>query len=212
MNRILVDDRFKTSVLEEVLAPIQASPAPTVVRSNLIRLDALIRLRIAQEATGSKKPEEADAAAAVAEDRLNSYLALNPADSFLWLMLYSIENMRNGFDARMVGFLDQSYKSGPLEGWIALRRNRLALAAYPALNETIRDTVISEFAGLVASDFTEGAALNLVGIGWGQRDRLLTSLQRVDIVAREALAKRLLREGVTVNVPGVQIDERLWRQ
>lgn len=210
--RILADDRFKPGTLSDVLASMQAHRQPLVRRSDVARSDALIRLRIAGEATARKNSEQADSFAAVADASLKSSLTLNPADSFLWLMLYSLEMMRNGFDVGTAGFLDQSYARGPLEGWIALRRNSLALAAFPGLSESIRNKVVSEFAGLVGSDFTEVAALNLMGSGWAQSERLLAGLVNVDLIPREAFVKRLSREGLKITLPGVEVDERLWRQ
>lgn len=210
--RILADDRFKLGTLSDVLASMRASPEPIIQRSDVPRAEALVRVRIAEEAVSRKDPDQADSDSTAADERLKSTLTLNPADSFLWLMLYSVEVTRKGFDDTTVSFLDRSYASGPLEGWIALRRNRLALAAFASLSNVMQAKVVAEFAGLVDSDFIEDAAFNLRGVGWHQADRLLAALANVDIIPREAFAKRLLLEGIKVNVPGVEIDERLWHQ
>ncbi|MCK1521654.1 MULTISPECIES: hypothetical protein [unclassified Bradyrhizobium] len=206
--RILADDRFKSATLSEVLASILASPKPIVERSDLPRAEALVRLRIAEEAIGRKDPDQADRDVTAADERLRLVLAFNPTDSFSWLMLYSGEVLRNGFEDSTVAFLEQSYASGPLEGWIALRRNRLALAAFGSLSESMQARVVAEFASLVNSDFVQDAALILMGIGWLQKERLLASLSNVDAVPREAFAKGVRREGLIVSVPGVSLDER----
>ncbi|SFP81299.1 hypothetical protein SAMN05216330_110207 [Bradyrhizobium sp. Ghvi] len=209
--RILADDRFKSATLSDLLELMLASPEPIVQRSDLPRAETLVRVRIAEEAIRRQDPAQADRDAAAANERLKFTLALNPADSFLWLMLYSLEITRSGFDNRTAGFLDQSYASGPLEGWISLRRNSLALAAFHNLSEASQAAVVSEFAAMVDSDFTEAAARNLMDVGWEQRDRLLGSLANVELIPREAFAKKLSREGLKVSVPGVYLDERLWR-
>jgi hypothetical protein len=212
MNRILVEERFKTGALGTVLTDlVQAKRTANPSLPDLARAEALVRLRLAEEATRRKSPEEADSEATMAEQNLRGSLTLNPADSFLWLMLYSTQTTRKGFDPETVGYLDQSYATAPLDAWIALRRNRLALAIFPLMSEVLRERVVSEFTGLVDSGFTEDAAINLTGVGWEQRDRLLTSLASVNVIPREALAKRLARDGVKASVPGVEIDERLWR-
>ncbi|MGY4344977.1 hypothetical protein ACVWXM_001441 [Bradyrhizobium sp. GM7.3] len=180
-------------------------------RSDMTRADALIRLRVAEESVARKSSEEADRDVAAAGYALESSLLLNPADSFLWLMSYSQEIKRRGFDERTVGFLKQSYATGPLEGWIALRRNRVALAAFTGLAEAMQAQVVAEFAAMVDSEFVEDAALNMMGVGWPQRDRLLACLVDVDLIPREAFAKKLSREGLKVSVPGVELDDRLWR-
>lgn len=211
MARILADDRFKADTLSDALVTMQTSPERLVARSDWARAEALIRLRIAEEALGRKSPEEADREAAASDNKLKSSLAYNPADSFLWLMLYSLEIARDGFDTGSVGLLSQSYDTGPLEGWICLRRNSLALAAFASLSAGTQAVVVSEFAAMVDSDFTEAASRNLMGIGWEQKDRLLTSLANVELISREAFAKKLSQEGLKISVPGVDLDERLWR-
>src|SRR5581483_10514237 len=138
-------------------------------------------------------------------------LSLSPTDPFLWLMLYSLEATRNGFDIKSLRLLDESYATGPREGWVALRRNKLSLSVFPMVSDGLQTEIVSEFAGMVDSDFTEAAALNLTGNGWAQRDRLLAGLADANIIAREAFAKKLARDGVSVIVPGVELDERLWR-
>ncbi|MEY9986006.1 hypothetical protein ABH995_005343 [Bradyrhizobium yuanmingense] len=209
--RIIVDDRFKSGALSQVLLPTMAGSEAVVRRSDLTRAEAVIRLRIAEESVARKSSEEADRDASAAGYALKSSLMFNPADSFLWLMMYSQEIKRSGFDARTVGFLSQSYATGPLEGWITLRRNRLALAAFAGLAETMQAEVVAEFVAMVNSEFVEDGALNLMGVGWPHRDRLLASLVDVDLIPREAFAKKLSREGLKVSVPGVELDDRLWR-
>ncbi|WP_439405852.1 hypothetical protein ACNJX9_31425 [Bradyrhizobium sp. DASA03076] len=209
--RILVDDRFKSRTLSDLLTSMKASSEPVVQRSDLPRAEALVRLLIAEEPIERKGPDQVDRDVAAADERLKFALALNPADSFLWLMLYSVA-ARNGLDYASIRFLHQSYGSARLEGWIALRRNRLALAIFPMLSEAMRQNVVSEFAALVDSNFIDVAAANLAGVGWPQREVLLRGLTQVDVISREALAKRLARDGLMANVPGVDVDERLWRQ
>ncbi|WP_143278735.1 hypothetical protein [Bradyrhizobium sp. Y36] len=194
-----------------MLASIHFVPEPRPKSARLARAEALIWLRIAERELERNGPEQMDRDEATARDKVISSLALNPTDSCLWLMLYSIEVLRNGFDPRAVGFLTQSYATGPLEGWVALRRNSVALAAFESLSEVMQTSVVSEFAGLVDSDFTDAAALNLIGVGWEWRGRLLSGLVNVDLIPREAFAKRVARDGVTISVPGIQLDERWWR-
>lgn len=208
---IIADDRFKVGELNRILASMLASPNPCVTRSDLVHSEALIRVRIEEESRRHGGKDESDNDAAAAYGRLKSSLALSPMDSFLWLMLYSIDIARNGFDEGTISILNESYVTGPLEGWIALRRNKLALAAFPALPAAMQAKVVSEFAALVDGDFTDVAMLNLAGVGWPQADRLLAGVANVSMIPREAFAKRLRQEGLKVRVPGVELDERLWR-
>ncbi|WP_354140089.1 hypothetical protein [Bradyrhizobium sp. LB11.1] len=210
--RILVGEQFKPGTLDPIASRIDASSQLARWYPDLVRARALIALRSAEEALQARSLGDPDRKLAAAEDKLKSSLMLAPADAFLWLMLYWVKNERYGFDAGNVRYLEQSYAAGPNEGWIALRRNRLALAIFPLLSEELQRKVVSEFAGMVESEFTDDAARNLTGVGWPQKDRLLASLGRVNMVAREAFAKKLAYDGVKAHVPGVNLPERMWRQ
>ncbi|MBP0110355.1 hypothetical protein [Bradyrhizobium vignae] len=208
---ILIDDRFKRGILEDALARIEAYPEQPVVHPDVVRTEALVYLRVAEEATKRNGFDVVARNVQLVDQKVRTALVLNPADSFLWLMRYSAENERSGFDVRHLGYLDQSYAAGPREGWIALRRNRLAVAIFSILSETMRQRAASEFAELVAAGFIAEAALNLMSVGSEYRSLLLTSLEPVDVISREAFARYLLREGAKANVPGIELDERLWR-
>ncbi|MGV7217064.1 hypothetical protein [Bradyrhizobium sp. UFLA05-112] len=209
--RIIADERFKPGVLAGVLERMKADPRPLMLQPEFSQGEALVMLRSAEEAMQRKSSGEADREVEAAERKVRATLARTPSDSFLWLMLYSIATTRNGFDANNIIYLEQSYASGPNEGWIALRRNRVALAIFSGLNETSRAIVVSEFAELVDSELIEDAAANLMGVGWAHRQRLLASLERVDIANRRSLAKRLSIEGLKPTILGIETDERPWR-
>lgn len=209
-GRILANDRFSSQMLNDVLTAKRT--APLLERSDLARADALIRSEIAEQGLARENSQDAGTSAVAALHNVKSALALNPSDSILWLMAYSISVTRNGFDGQQVALLNMSYSTAPIDGWIALRRNALALAVFSALEAVDQSKVVSEFVALVDSDFIDVAERNLVSVGWSIRERLVPSLERADIVSREALAKKLRREGVLVSVPGVELDERLWRQ
>jgi hypothetical protein len=208
---IIADKRFKPDVLDGVRAQFAAQPQAPFEQPVLLRAKALVSLRAAEEEMDRQGPAASDRAMDAADMAVKAALTVNPKDSFLWLMLYSLQTTRNGFDPANIALLDQSYATGPREGWIALRRNGLALAVLPASSSSIQDNVIAEFDGMVDSGLIEDAAINLTSIGWVHRERLLASLIQVNLLAREALAKRLVRDGVKVAVPGVHLDERLWR-
>lgn len=208
---IIADDRFKPGALANVLAGLEDKPAAVLSQPQLTQAKALIRVRIAEEAIGRKSSAEADRSVASAFERVMTALMAMPGNSFLWLMLYSVETARNGFDPRYIRYLDRSYATGPREGWISLKRNRLALAVFPMLSEIARGSVISEFTEMVDADLIEDAAANLTGVGWQSREQLLTALISADITSRQRLYRRLATDGIKVIIPGLPIDERQWR-
>ncbi|RXG85177.1 hypothetical protein EAS61_36970 [Bradyrhizobium zhanjiangense] len=210
-TRIIVDDRFKPGALARVLAALESQPAAAGDQPEFLRSRALLKLRMAEEAMTRNSSEEADRSVSLALQDLKSALSTRPGDSFLWLLLYSIETTRGGFDPKYLRYLDQSYATGPHEGWVSLRRNRLALSAFPKLSEAVQSAVISEFEEMVDADFIEDAALNLIGTGWQHREQLLAALGSADIASRQSLHKRLAADGIKLNMPGIAFDERPWR-
>lgn len=207
---IVADDRFRPGALANVLSGIEDGGALVVSQPQLVRADALVRLRLAEDAMAHRSSEEADRAVAAAERRVESALAVSPGDSFLWLMLYSVRTTQNGFDPRNTRYLSQSYLAGPYEGWIALRRNQSALAIFPILPSFVAKLVAAEFALIVDANFIEEAATVLKGVGWAHRDQLTSGLDGVEIAYRKALVRKLSREGIKISIPGVEMDDRPW--
>ncbi|MGY3412389.1 hypothetical protein ACVWZV_008502 [Bradyrhizobium sp. GM5.1] len=210
-ERILAGDRFKKGVLAASAARIESNRNP-IARTKQASAEALISLSLAEEARQSEGSAEADRKFVEAAAALRSLLALNATDSFLWMLLYSVEYQRYGFNSSDLSYLVRSYTLGPNEGWIALRRNRLALAVLSLLDETTQHLVTSEFAEMVQSDLIEDAAENLMGVGWPHRDRLIASLAEVSTSSKKDLSGRLLARGVKLVIPNVTFEERPWQQ
>lgn len=208
---IMADGRFRPGILADMLVRMKAQQQPAILQPELRYALALVTLQAAENAMQRKSPDEADREMQAAEGALRSALEVKPTDSYLWLMLYSVVTRRNGFDPENIRYLDRSYASGPNEGWVGLRRNQLSLAIFSMLSKSVQQEVVSEFAALINSGFVEEAAINLTGVGWVERERLLENLKQVDIVSREIFAKRLARDGAKVRIPGVELDERFWR-
>lgn len=209
--RIIADERFKRGILPGTLARMETVKRPSMLQAEFSKAEALLMLRAAEETVQRQVWEESDRGIEAAGEKIRTALSINPGDSFLWLMLYSVETARNGFGSENIKLLDRSYAVGPLEGWIAIRRNRLALAIFPMLRDNVQRAAVSEFAELVDSDFIEEAASNLTGVGWSIRERLLSELVEVDITSRQALAKLLSSNGIKLAIPGIKTDERPWR-
>lgn len=208
--RIVADARFKPGVLGAMLAQLQTKSQPPIVQPEFSQAEALVTLRTAEEALQQKSSEQADREAQAAEDKVKATLSTNPTDSFLWIMLYSVKTARNGFDPKYISYLDQSYAAGPNEGWVALRRNQIALATFPRLPEHVQNAVIAEFAAMVDSDFIAAAAVNLTGVGWTYKEHLLAGLAQVDLASKQAFRKHLSNDGIKVHVPGLEVDDRPW--
>ncbi|MCS3765059.1 hypothetical protein [Bradyrhizobium centrosematis] len=190
---------------------MKSAARPAIVQPELISAGALVASSAFEENMlrnnfGAINDDLDDAYTSV-----KGALTAIPSESFLWLLLYTIEETRGGFEISNVKHLSQSYARGPHEGWIALKRNAKALAVFASLDSDQQAVVCREFAELVDSNFSEVSANNLKTVGWAHRERLLTALINVDILSKKKLYNELASDGVKLAIPGVNVDERPWR-
>lgn len=115
-----------------------------------------------------------------------------------------------GFKADWLEYLERSYQLGPNEGWIALRRNGLALAIFSRLPPELAEKAAAEFVGLVRSGYLDAAPI-LVGPAWAVRDQLLPRLAGLPPSKLKELVTAVSQLGREVVVPGVKPREpRPW--
>ncbi|MBR1092296.1 hypothetical protein JQ621_33035 [Bradyrhizobium manausense] len=170
---------------------------------------AIIRGRQVQVALDSSEPDEFDLERNRAVQGIRRSLSCAPSDSFLWFVLFWLQNFERGLQPENIALLRRSYELGPYEGWIALKRCKVALTVYAFLPDDLRENVRTEFSVLVGSGFVYDAADLLVGSGWSARDDLLLATAQTREKYRRQLAKRLREMGIEVSVPGIELQE--WR-
>jgi hypothetical protein len=142
---------------------------------------------------------------------IRSSLSCAPADPFLWLVLYWVESTENASSSDRLKYLQMSYRLGPNEGWIAVKRNRVAFAMFKLLPPDLIENAINEFIALLKSEFYEQAAEILIGPAWPEHELILSRLTRVTYQDRQLFADVLHRRGYYVNVPGIASpDLRPW--
>jgi hypothetical protein len=203
-------DPFKPEVLATLMPQVEAAERAERCRPTALHSAAIIRTRIAEQALFDGA--DIDASLLSLSDSIHRSLACSPADPFLWFVLYWVESNRNGFHADYLNYLRLSYQLGPNESWIALKRNRYALAVFQRLPPDLARKAITEFAGLLdTSFFYEETVAIFTGPGWPERALLLAGLKDVAQPQRQAFAKALYKLGYDVDVPGVaRPDPRPW--
>jgi hypothetical protein len=208
---VLAGDPFKPELLEALIPAVEAAEQADYCRPEATRSAAILRLRLAEQAVAEGERMSIDGRLAALRDSIRRSLACSPADPFLWVVLYWVESARNGFQPRYLDYLRLSYRLGPNEGWIGLKRNGLALAIFERLPPDIAELAISEFVGLLDTGFYPETAAILTGPGWRVRELLLPRLKDVNERYRQAFAREVYRQGYDVSVPGVPPrDTRPW--
>jgi hypothetical protein len=200
-ERIIAGDAFKRETLMKLGPTLDAVDQMAYCRPAGSRSAAIIRLRLLEEAIAAA--ERIDDQMDGLDRAIRHSLACSPADPFLWLVLFWVENNRSGFSPDHLGYLRMSYLLGPNEGWIALKRNGRAVALFRQLPSDLREMAVTEFARLVDSLFYDAAADILAGAGWQVRDILLARLGVIGERRREGFAKVLDARDYDLQVPGI---------
>ena len=172
-QRVLAGEAYKPGILDSLVA--RPESITSAVRPSALSKVAIIHLRRAEEAIASGAGD-IDPRLDVLRHGVDDALASAPGDPFLWIVLFWLDNTRYGFSPEHLGDLQMSYSLGPNEAWIADRRNRLALALFPALPADLAESVVAEFVGLVRSGLYAQAADIAAGPGWPVRNVLLARL------------------------------------
>jgi hypothetical protein len=200
---VFAGEAFKPEVLAAVEARTETDSG-SMLRSSVLGKAAVIRLRQAEDAIRTGSPELVDQRLESLAQILRETFRNAPDDPFLWLTQFWLDTTRNGLRPDNLRFLKMSYDLGPYEGWIAVKRDRIALTAFPALPNDLAERAISEFVGLVrwglvveAADIAAGPALPL-------RNVLFPRLKDLDYEQRRAFAGVIYgRELDDVPIPGI---------
>src|SRR5262249_13221757 len=148
-RQIIAGDPFKAETLIQQIPTIDGIKKSTYCRPAALRSAAIIQLRLLEVTALENDRQHRNAQLKSLVSAIRSSLSCAPADPFLWLALYSVEVSENGFKPDYLNYLRMSYELGPREGWIALKRNPLAFAAFQQLPPDLREYVANEFVALV---------------------------------------------------------------
>jgi|SRR5579862_1610809 len=200
---IFAGEVFKPDVLAAVDAPTETGSSSTL-RSAVLGKVAEIRLRQAENALRAGDPEvikpKLESLTRIVQESLRNA----PDDPFLWLVWFWLDSSRNGVQPNNLRFLRTSYELGPYEGWIAAKRNPVALAFFSTLPNDLAEGAVSEFVGLVRWGLVPEASAIAAGPGRPLRSILFPRLADLDYEQRRAFANTIYgRELDDVPVPGI---------
>jgi hypothetical protein len=210
-NRIIEGQPFKADALNRFLPDIAAIADDQDCRPSALRSVAIFRLRMSEDAISAGEQQLIDSSLQDLDQSVRKSLACAPSDSFLWLVLFWVENTRNGFKQQNVALLDMSYRLSAHEAWIGLIRVPMAAAVLQQLPAELKDAVVTEFIGLLDSGYYPQMATVFPKLGAETSAVVLARLKSASPRNREAFARELYRRGYNVSVPGVTpVDPRPW--
>lgn len=209
-SEILQGHVFTTPLLTDEAGQLDASGKSSFCNPAARRDAAVIRLAIVDNLTTENKSQTSAYAALYQATR--AALACAPTDSFAWLTLFWLDVKGHGFTPTNAVFLRLSYAEGPNEGWIALRRNRLAMALFSRLPSDLADDAVDEFVKLVNTGrlYSETAAI-FASVSPVAQKRLVGALGGAKPIPREIFARTIYDKGIDVEIPGVEKPSQPWR-
>jgi hypothetical protein len=207
-THIIAGEVYKPEAMEALELSLGHDQS-SALRSSMLSKAAIIRLRSAEDAITVGDQNIIDRNLNTLGRAVDSELTNTPSDPYQWLVLFWLNNARNGFKPENLRYLKISYALGPYEGWIAIKRNRLALAIFSSLPVDLQEMAISEFVGLVRSQLYAEAADILAGPGWPIRQVLLAHLKELKEPDRRTLFKLLQDRNLDdLSLPGTEEQRR----
>jgi hypothetical protein len=201
-TQIIAGHEFKNETLSRQLPAIEKIASSGLCRPAAVRSAAIIRLRLFERTSFASAQERSSEQVELIQAIRNS-LSCAPADGFLWLAMYFIGVNEKGLDSESINALRQSYRVAPHEGWIALKRSRVAFAGFNQLPPDLGEAAINEFVDMLHDGHFYGFAGDiLIGPAWPERDFILLHLSRLSDANRIGFMEELRRRGY-VRVPGI---------
>ena len=130
-QHIIRGEPYRIEVLKRQLPAIEAAENSPTCRPIALWSAAIIRLRMFEQARldGQGTPNDLSRTETL-ENSIRRSLSCSAAEPFLWLALYGLESRQSGFEPKDPRYLRMSYKLGPNEGWISVKRNPASFADY----------------------------------------------------------------------------------
>lgn len=195
---ILRDVPLSDAVLEQLNPLLERSASRSYCIPSYDRSAAIIRLRLLDNAFAAGRGDLVNVRMGDLDAAIGKSLGCAPADPYLWLVLFWLRDNRSGPSKENFDLLRLSYRLGPNEGWIASKRNYLALAMFDALPADLVTEAIAEFSRLVRTELYTEAIEILKGPGWPHRDRLLAGLSTVPDRNKTILTKAMFDLGYDI--------------
>lgn len=211
-SRIIAGDVYSQESLAALAASL-ATDGKSWTHPAALGPASIIELRQTEEAIARGEQGDSKSRLIKLDRKTFDSLRSSPYGSYQWLVLYWTESRLNGFNPHYLQYLKMSYDVGPLEGWVAIKRSRIALGLFAALTDDLKEAALSEFVGLVRSQFHADAADIFGNLPPLVRARLIARLDQLKDAERQAFVKILYDKGLwDAPVPGVNlIPSRPWR-
>src|SRR6185437_1484678 len=189
-------DAFKPEVLSEQVSALVRSEKSGFCRPAALESAAIIQLRIAE--TASKGSLKGGPDLNRLDGAVRASLSCAPVNSFMWLVLFALENATNGYQPQNLRYLRMSYADGPNEGWILERRNPLVMGGFELLPADLAAKAIDEFMHLLKDKSYQRAVDIFCKTTPSRRGVILSHMTTLPLTLRKSFAKSVYDCGLDV--------------
>lgn len=203
-SQIIEGRLFSSSVMDEVERQLEGIE-PERLRPAALAKAMIFHLRQVDDAIHSGSVAAVETKRKVLDRSILLELSNVPGDAFAWLALFWRAKQRRLVEG--LSYLTKSYVFGSNEGWIAIKRNRLALSFYDELTEDLQSSAVDEFCRLTNGNLVRDAASILANEGRPRRDILLAC---VPGIPKEEILKELSRKGLHIPSQAGKLGARPW--
>jgi hypothetical protein len=205
-SRIIDAESYRLSDLKQLRSTAMAVQDAGPCRPSLARSAAIIQLRVAEVEADEARPGVLDKELEQARAQIVRSLACSPADPFLLMALFWLHNVQYGFHPADLDFLRLSYRLGPNEGWIGLRRFSLALAVIKQLPPELVRAMVNDFVNLVGAAIYPQMVDRFIPADLPTRKMLLSGLDRLSEFHRRNFAAYMKSSGI--EAPTLEVEKR----
>jgi hypothetical protein len=213
-SEVLKGNGFKQQTLSDEANQVEAVEPSSFCSPAGLHSAVVLRLAILDQAITAADRASIDSAYTGLYQLVRTELACAPSSSFGWLTLFWLDAIKRGITASNLQYLRLSYEYGPNESWIALWRNRLAVAVFARLPTDLQNAALDEFVKLVDTGnlYQETAGI-FEHSQPAVQTRIVTRLKTVPLIYRQAFARVLYDKGMDVDIPDVNglRPTRPWR-
>ena len=166
-------------------------PDPPGCDLNGMRQHLIVRSELLNAAIESGAIDQIDAVSDELWSASERLLICEPSDSFSWLMRYWLMTRRVGLTPDTFAALERSYRFGPREAWIAVRRNQLAISVFDYLPATLKAQALTEYVDLLRAYVTSAPVEVFVRSKPNVRRALMDATRQLPDTLRNSLLSTL---------------------
>ena len=189
-GRLLRLDRFNQTTSTQTLEGSVAQSL-SACDTHSQRAMLLMEMPLAEAALRAGFTQEFDRHVRSLEARSKRILNCTPRDSFVWMLVFSLEALHGRLNERSFHALSMSYETSPNEAWISIRRTMIAMPLLLLAPESLRLKIVNEFQLLITNGFADGAARSYLAAPQPIRALLFTHVERLDAAHQKGFSDAL---------------------